>query len=365
MNKVSCLIIVLLFMVAGTRTANAQFTETREFTKRFAVKPETRIEISNKYGKIELVTWTKDSVVVDVKMRVEKKKATQLDKTLDNIDFDFTNSTHYLIIRTIADKNRSQLESEFLKFKETLLQADGAVEVDYKIWLPANNPLKVENKFGDIFLENYNGPAEINLSNGKLKADSFSKRTTINLNFADASVNNLSNGRITSNYSDIYIKEAGNLNISGKSSTIEIIESDELVISSRRDKIRVRLADKVEAEGSFSSIRLSQLTDRGTFRINYGDLEIEKTASDFSNIYIESRNTDVSLYFSTESHFNFELTETKANLNLGREITVADKKLVNEKDGTNRMEGHFGKKTKEEQKLYINAISGSVRVSGN
>ena len=362
MNKVSHLLIGLFITIATIGTANAQFTETREFQKRFAVNPGTSIEITNKYGTIELITWEKDSVVIDVRMKIEEKKVSRLDKTLDNIDFDFTSSTHYLIARTIVDKNRSQLENEFLKFKETLMQAESSIQIDYKVWLPASNPLKIENKFGDIFIDDYDGPAEINLSNGKLKAHNFNKKATINLNFADASISELVSGRLTTNYSDLYIKNAGSLHISSKSSEIEIIESKELNIDSRRDKYRLRMTDKIEVEGSFTSIRLSQLIDRGTLRVNYGDLEIEKIDPGFSNIYLESKNTNIDLSFNPESHFNFELTETKADLKMGREITIEDKVLINEKDNTNKIQGFFGKKSEEDQKLYINAISGDLSI---
>jgi hypothetical protein len=53
--------------------AYGQFTETKQIQKQFKVAPETRIEISNKYGKVELNTWDKDSVVIEVKIRVEIK----------------------------------------------------------------------------------------------------------------------------------------------------------------------------------------------------------------------------------------------------------------------------------------------------
>ncbi|WP_159518917.1 hypothetical protein [Sunxiuqinia indica] len=365
MIKSSRYILWIFLLLAGVGKAQAQFSETREIQKRFAVTPTTSIEITNKYGKIELYTWDKDSVVVDVTMKVEEKKMSRLDKKLDNIDFDFTSSTHYLIIRTIADKNQSQLESEFLKFKETLLQTDGTIEIDYKIWLPASNPLKIENKFGDIYIDDYNGPIEVDLSNGKLKAHDLTQKANIQLNFADASINSMPNGRITTNYSDFYLKSTDNLRISSKSSEIEIIEAKSLIIDSRRDKFRLRRADQIEAEGSFTSFRLNQLTDRGTFRFSYGDLEMEKIASNFADLYIESKNTDVSLYFNPESVFNFEITTTKADLLLGRELEVEDQELLDDKNDISRRRGYFGKKTAEDQKLNINAVSGEVSIFSN
>ncbi len=359
------LIVLLVAILAGVATVRAQFTETREFTKRFAVTPEQSIEITNKYGKIELTTWEKDSVVFEVKMKVEEKKLSRLDKALDNIDFDFTESQHYLIGRTIVDKNRTQLGSEFLKFKETLLQTDGSIEIDYKVWLPATNPLKIENKFGDIYMDDYDGELEINLSNGKLKAHDFGSQARLILNFADASINKMERGGIEANYSDIYIKQGNDLKYSGKSSEIEMIETKSLTADSRRDKFRLRRIGSIEADGNFSNFRINDLLSRANFKMLYGNLEIENAPVEFENIYIESRNTDINLYFPTESEFKFELNETKTKIDLAREIETTDRKEINSKDGTTRIMGHFGQNPDVDEKLYIRSLSGELIIDSN
>ena len=176
-----------LFFLIGL-AANAQFSETREFVKRFKIQPETRIDITNKYGRIELNTWKKDSVVIFFKMVINEKKPDKLKKTLDNLDFDISNSQHYLIVKTLVDKYRSQIESEFVKFKETILQTNGSIRIDMAVWLPDNRELHLENKFGDIIMGDYLGETQINLSNGKLRTGDLPKRASLNLSFADASI---------------------------------------------------------------------------------------------------------------------------------------------------------------------------------
>lgn len=342
--------------------AMAQFTDTKEIKKAYEVTPETRIEITNKYGKVELNTWDKDSVIIDIKIKVEEKKLSKLEKSMDEIDFDFTNSQHFLVARTTVGENRSTLEKELLKFKETLLQSDGNVEINYFVWLPKTNNLRVENKFGDIFIDDYSGEAEIDLSNGNLKSHDFSGKTNITLNFADATINKISTGRLDCNYSDLYIREAGSLKIQSKSSTFEMLEVKEMDVDSRRDKFRVRLADLVEADGSFSNFRFNELTDRLTLRADYGVLDIEKTAPDFSNIYIESKSTDINLYFNPESNFGFEITHVKSEVDLGRKTTVDEEKVLDEKENKVQLLGSFGKKTEDNTKLFINATSGEINI---
>jgi hypothetical protein len=340
---------------------NAQFTETREFVKRFKIQPETRIDITNKYGKVELNTWKKDSVVINFKMEINEKKPIKLEKTLDNLDFDISNSQQYLIVKTLVDKNRSQIESEFLKFKETILQSNGSIRIDLVVWLPDDHELRLENKFGDIIVGDFQGETQIILSNGKLKCGDLPMKSSLNLSFADATINNLPNARIISNYSDIQLRNSGTLRLETKSSTLEILNSSDLSIDSRRDKYRIRIADKLDATGNFSHFTVSDLKDKANFRMSYGSLEMEKIQTSFSNIYIDSRSTDLNLYFNPEAKFNFQITESKTDLKLGREMKVEDKEVLDSKENKIRHTGYFGKKMKDDQ-LIINAIGGETNI---
>jgi len=352
-----------LLLISGL-TVKAQFSESREFVRRFRIQAETRIDITNKYGRIELNTWKKDSVVIFFKMEINEKKPDKLKKTLDNLDFEISNSQHFLIVKTQVDKYRSQIESELLKFKETMLQTNGSIRIDLVVWLPDNRSLRLENKFGDIFLGDYQGETQINLSNGKLIAGDLPGRASLNLSFADANISNLPVASIVSSYSDINLKNSGTIRFESKSSTIEIQNSEDLNIDSRRDKYRIRLADKIEASGNFSHFRMSELKGKANMRLSYGSLEMEKVINSFNTIYIESRSTDVNLYFNPEAKFNFEITETKTDLNLGKELKVEDKEVLDSKENKIRHTGYFGKRMKETQ-LIINAVGGETNVLGN
>lgn len=355
--------LVTLFLGLMSLSVNAQYSETREFTRRFRIQPETEIDITNKYGRIELNTWKKDSVVIRFRMEINEKKPDKLKKTLDNLDFDITNTQHYLVVKTQVDKYRSQIESELKNFKETILQTNGSIKIDLAVWLPENRELRLENKFGDIMMSDYNGELTVNLSNGKLKAGDLTRRATINLNFADATISNMNNGSISSNYSDISIRNSGNIRFDSKSSTIEIQNAGGLTITSRRDKYRIRQTDIIEASGNFSHFMVNELKEKANMHMNFGSLDMEKILPEFITIYIESKSTDLNLVFSQEAKFNFEITETKTDLNLGREMKVEEKDVLDTKENKIRHTGYFNKKTREDQ-LIINAVGGETNVLG-
>lgn len=346
--------------------AYSQFTDTKEIVRHFKVTPETQIEISNKYGKIELNSWEKDSVVFEIEIKVEEKKLSKLEKAMEEIEFDFTDSQHYLVVRTMVGKNRSGLEKEFLKFKETLLQSDGNKQINYTVWLPNNNRLKVENKFGDVFIGDFVGPVEIDISNGNLKSHDFKGELDLTLNFADATINEINNARLDCNYSELYIKKAELLRIKSKSSSFDILEVKELDVNSRRDKFRIRLVDLVEASGSFSNFRMNELTDRASFRADYGDIDIEATAPDFSNIFIESKSTDINLYFNSETNFGFEITHEKTEIDFCREMNITEENTLDEKENKIKLTGNYGDNPQaNNKKLIINATSGEINILAN
>ncbi len=361
MNKTRYNITLLLIFALLPAFVFGQFTETKEINKRFKVSSETRIEITNKYGKVELNTWDKDSVVINISIRVEDKKLSKLEKAIEDIDFEITDSQNFLIVRTITGESQSQLEKEFQRFKESLLQSDGKTEINYTVWLPKTNELKVENKFGDIFIGDYSGDVEITLSNGNLKSHDFDGKTELNLSFVDATINEIKSGRLNCNYSELYLKKAGKLRIQSKSTEYEINEIVDLDTDSRRDKFRIRQAENVEAKGSFSNFRINNLTDRITLRAEYGDIEIEKIASDFSNIFIESKAADIDLYFDKDSKFRFEITHTRAETSFSPEINVENEETLDEKEKKIKLTGNYGGNS-DNVKLLINATSGEMNI---
>lgn len=361
--KLILLFVLGLWLIPSV--AHGQFTETKEIHKQFSVSQETRIEISNKYGKIELNTWDKDSVAIEIQIRVEEKKLSKLEKAIDAIKFDFTDNQHFLIVKTIVDQNMSGLGKEILKLKETVLQSDGNMQIDYTIWLPDNIELKVENKFGDIFIGDYNGDVELNLSNGNLKSHDFGGKLELTLNFADATINSINTGNLDCNFSEIYIKKAESLRIKSKSTKFEILEIKDLDADSRRDNFRLRLIDRLEAQGSFSNFRINELTDRLNLKVDYGDVDIDQTAADFSTIFIESKSTDINLYFDETSNFDFEITHTKSELDLCSEIKIEEEKTIDEKEKNFEIHGYFGAKTENNTKLNIKASSGEINIFSN
>lgn len=362
MKKIHILIVLVLLIWQMPYHAKAQFTETREIKKQFVVSPQTKIELSNKYGKIDINTWEHDSVFIEIKIRVVEKKLDKLEDAIRGIDFDITDNQHYLVISTKVEKNKSSLSREFTRFKESVLKSDGNIQIDYTLWMPATNELKVENKFGDVFIDDYLGNVDIYLSNGNLKANDFAGELNLVLNFADARINTIYKGFIDCNFSELYVNEASNLRLKSKSSDFEFQKIQDMDGESRRDKFRIREVDALDITCSFTTIRILTLTDRMKLKSEYGDLDIEKTLSDFNLMSIDSKSTDMNLYFEESSKFTFDITTTKSEIDFCKEIEIERKETLDDKEKIVKHTGNFGEKNEHTSQLQINAISGNIKI---
>lgn len=361
MNRFKTIAFTAGFILMIPMLVAAQFTESKQINKRFKLTPETRIEITNKYGKIKINTWEKDSILFDIKIKVEDKKLSRLEKLISEIDFDFITSQHFIIARTKVGENRGSLEKEVLNLKELLIQSDGKIEIDFTVWMPKTNQLRVENKFGDIYIDDYLGDIEIILSNGNLKSHDFSGKTSLKLSFADATINKMKTGRLDCNYSEIHIKKADKLQIVSKSSDFEITEINELSAESRRDKFRIQLIDILAAKGSFTNYRITEINESLNVKTEYGDLDIEKVAPGFKSVFIESKSTDINLYFSQKSDFGFEIINTKSQTNFCRKMEIIKEEVLDEKEKKVKLTGNFGSAAKN-TKLFISASGGGINI---
>jgi len=361
MNRLKIIVFAVLIILMIPAYVAAQFTETKQINKRFKVTPETRIEITNKYGKVKINTWNKDSIVFDIKIKVEDKKLSKLEKQISEVDFDFINSQHFITARTKIGENQSSFSKEVTNFKETVLQSDGKIDIDMTVWMPKTNQLKVENKFGDVYIDDFAGEIDIILSNGNLKSHDFEGKANLKLSFGDATINQMKTGRLDCNYSEVYIKKADKLQIISKSSDFEITEINELNTESRRDKFRIQLINVLDARGSFSNYRVSELTNNLKLKTEYGDLDIERVATDFKALNIESKSTDINLGFNEKSEFGFEITHTKSQINFDSKMEIKKQEVLDEKEKKVKLTGNFGSNTKT-NKLVINAVSGGIDI---
>jgi hypothetical protein len=339
---------LLLGLTIGTQAQMPEYT--RQISRSFRISNTMTVDISNKYGKVQVIPWNQDSVKFSIELRIRAKDKAKLEKLRQNVDFEFTTGSYFVIAETKFGANSTDVFKDIVDIAGSYLSANNSVTINYIVMVPAWATLKIENKFGDVFLDNLDGPLNLTLSYGDLKVNRLSGRTEIKLTSGDGEVGYIKDGQIFLSYGNLHIIETGNLFAQTRSSNITIDKADKLKLDSRRDKYYLNEVFSLSGSGYFSAINLTSLEHDLTFAGRYGDVAVNNIHRSFTSVNLTSEFTDLVLSFEKPMAFNAELIHhqevvflyPKAMASLKTSVLDAENKLFT-------TSGTFGAGTRESE----------------
>jgi hypothetical protein len=345
-EKVIRILFLFAFAISIPALLSAQvYSEKREQGKSFKLKSGTTVHISNKYGNINIMPWEKDSVRIEVSMSAQSKQAAKVVKILSTIDCEMISTATTISARTVFYDNSATFWKDVVSYAGQVINTSNNLQINYTVYLPETVPLKIENKFGNIYMDSHRANVDITLSNGDMQARDFSKTLKLKLEFGSASLQDVDNAQLTINYSDITCNKLKSLNLNSRSSTIEIEETGALELTSSRDKLVVKSCNSLSGEASFSRIRINELEALCSMNTKYGELKLNSISRNFRTIQVKSEYTDVLLGVSSGASFTMELLyDAKTNLNISPQVNNQLKKeTLNAKTGNMQATGEVGK----------------------
>lgn len=360
-RKVKHIIGAALSIILTISTAYAQVTESQSISKEFEIDKSTIVDVANKYGDITIETWDKNAVLVEIEYEVSEKNREKLDDKLEEINFELTQSGHYVVINTILGDSKNMLLSELTKFKETIGVSESKIDIKMHIKLPDNLDLRIKNKFGNVYIDDYNGDISIDLSNGKLKAHDLTGYVNLKLNFGDAIIKSIDTGNLEIYYSDMNLSSSRKLRISSKTSDITITEIEELFVNSTRDDYRIRMISDFETQSSWTDFSINEFKQKSDIRMNYGDLTMENIQKTMESIIIDAKSTRINLFFDNDLDVNFDII-TDEDINLPMEAEIDSTEMLNEKEQIMRYLGRTGEVEKSKPTLTLNTTSSEISI---
>lgn len=318
---------IFLGLLALLNTSTAQtYTESKKIVRSFPVNPETRLDVSNKYGKIQVIQWKKDSVKLEVELSVKSSSQSKLEKIMDNIEIEFTGTNYYVIANTRFGSSGNSFFTDLKDLSGAIIPSKNQVEINYTVMVPSNITINLSNKFGNIYMDDTNGNVTVSLSNGDIKINRLDGEANINLNFGNGIINYLNNATLNLSYADFEIRNANQITLTSKSSKISIGKVDLLKTDSGRDKYSISEVNNLFGESYFSDLQIYKLNEEANFTSRYGDFTADSVTSTFSYINLHSEYADLDLTFNQNSSYYMEISHhSEATLRIPESISNMDK----------------------------------------
>ena len=95
-KNINKILTAFLVFLLSANVFSQTFVEEQDKSFGAKISTETSLEISNQYGDIEFNTWEKDSIKINIHIRIESKKEENIAKANKGLGFAFDHSKSYV-----------------------------------------------------------------------------------------------------------------------------------------------------------------------------------------------------------------------------------------------------------------------------
>lgn len=295
------------------KTREAKFQETKVVSQTYPVTQDDKLLIENRFGNITVKTWNKNEIKVDVKIT------------------GFGDSESLALAAVKHGDVLIERQENIISFKlaKLLIQSKdySGSQTDYVVYMPSENMLSVNNKFGGIFLAEHNGPVEIKCEYGEVIARNLTNPgNSLKSSFGTVTVQNIKYGDISVSHGSLNIGNAGHLKVTT----------------------------------DYTPVKIDTLTGESNLTLKFGnELKLGAINKSVKNLVITASYLSLLLGPNISKGFNFDITGSLLGFKYNKAKMV---KYAKKPDPTDkqvyRYIGHYGRKSNLQ--ITINSRASSI-----
>jgi len=320
----------ILIIIAFTSFAGAQDNYNKKFHEDYDVNKEVTFEISNKFGDIKIENTTANKITIDAEVIVKARSQEKADKILEKISVTITKTGNIVSAKTEID-NISTNNASF--------------EINYTILMPSYLNTNLENKYGNVTINELHGKNNLTVKYGSLNVNKILDNnekpiTSVDLGYCEQSrINEFNWGKIIIKYSKLEVGTGKALAISSKYSKLRLGTLSSVVCEAGYDDYEIDNVSNLVMTAQYSNIEVRQLTKKLKIDNKYGNVSVNKIPDGFEEIDIVSKYAKIDLGIAANANYKLAAKSSYADIN------------CNELKNTQRIKEDFG--------MELNGYSGS------
>lgn len=290
--KIALFIIMFIFLL-GIKGAKAHDEFTKVIKKEFAISPDGQLTINNRFGKVQCTNWEKNAISFDITITVTASDQEEAGRLFKQITVDFTDSPTQITAITSIQKGKTRGHERF--------------SVDYTVNMPVTINLDLTNKFGDIFINEVQGKAKINLGYGNLEAKKLTNSDNmLDIRFSKANVNWIKGTVLILKYSEMEVDYAGSMRLDSKFSNLDANKIIALNVNFEGGKLNMENSSAVDSKSKFSDLEIQRIEKSLNLDIQYGSCEVHEMPPDFTQVNIHNKYGNVSIGLGEQAKYSLE-----------------------------------------------------------
>jgi len=354
MKGIIYLLNTYIFLIIALPQANAGgccYEERKDIEKTFTVNKDVLLELTNKYGNVNIDTWDRNTINVLAEIIVNGKKEDDVKELLNRIDVRMEQGSNFVEIETIIEE--TQKKGWGWNWGNS---NDLSYNIHYTVQMPKSGNVDIYNKYGNIDLDALNGYADIELKYGDLDTKDIGKDLELDLGYGNAEIGKVQNVDMYVKYSKIEIDACKQFDLESKYSSYNIGSVDLLDIDyCKYDKYKIKSVGILESDNKYTTFNIKYLAKSLDIESGYGKITIDEVSPNFKLIEIDSSYTPISLDIDDEAGAKVNIETVYGSIDFFESKSVSFKK----EDHSKYLNGTLGNGRGE---IIIESRYGSINI---
>lgn len=345
--------LTLLVIFAATATAEEY---SKNLHKTFPADQNTQLVIQNKFGSVDINNWDKNEVSIEVVIKVDHKNEEKAKELLDYLNVEFSHEGNIIKAITTIDE----------KFNRTSISwgdNNKYFSINYKVNMPKNLQLELENKYGNVFINEITGYAFIAVKYGNLKINKIIRDNTkplseIELGYSDGTIEESEWLKVNMKYSKLQIEKSKAIIAISKYSKLYVTKSSSIVCESKYDDYKIGSIANFVTTAAYTDFKFEEITKKIEVENRYGGFTVNRIPKDFELIDINNEYGSVKLGIDANASYQVIGNAKYGDIDYPSTGRVSRIKESSELS----IEGNVGNDMNSQNKVKIITKYGSVKL---
>lgn len=325
--------------------------------KKFSVNDQSRLEIYNKYGNIDIVNTESPEIRIHVIVKIIGRDNERSQELLDLVQVSLTQEGD--VIKAVTE-----IDEDFGKHFRDFGNDDHNLQINYSVTMPRTIPLYLSNKYGNVFIDQLVSTSTIDIKYGKLTAnkilhDSKQPLTKIFLAYSNGSIQETKWIEADIKYSKLNITENKALAIISKYSKVYISQGSSIVSESKYDTYEIEKLANFVTNAAYGHFNIGSLSGKLQVETKYSDFVVDYISATFDQIRISNSYGSYKLGIDPSASYRINGYSKYCSI-----IYPEGSAHVNRFNENNEMKvnGTIGSNSNPKSEVNVNSHYGNIRL---
>lgn len=306
-----------------------EFVKTKSVNKSYNVSSSDKLNIENSFGSVEVRTWSRNEIKVDVDIEVSANTDAHAQKLIDRISVTEGRNGKEITFKTdMKDIHNSKDEKKSKDEKSTM-------HINYTISMPESNPLKVDNQFGSTSIPDFKGEVDLTSKFGSLTTGTLANIKGINVEFGKANLANITSAPVTIKFSKAVVSRlSGTIKLN-----LEFCSNVRLTLDNSLNSLDLKT--------SYSTVNLKP---QGDLPASYNIFTSFGSFKNSSNVKFNSSEDNKDEDHKYSPRFDHEYSGKSGSGNINIKVKSSFSKIIVGEASEEDMKGKEKNKTKDKSK---------------